>query len=122
MIVFECEGEKLDKGETRKIIKFLRDLAKTAKPKDDYFGICCNLNTFIEETNISGGAGWLGYDIVETFSVGFPNVKMSKATGKKHLAYAYPIGYPQEEEKLWEVGNRRTELCTHIANRLQELL
>lgn len=121
-IVYRNGNNKLNRGETVKVIDFLRKLASTAKPEDSDVGICYNLDEFLFNMKPTE---WVklhafGYDIVAELSVGFPNVRMDETEGKTHLAHPYPIGF--HKSYLWEVGNERTKLCTHIANRLEDLL
>lgn len=118
MTTVYVDGEsKLNKGQTKKVVAFLRELARTAEPVNSNFGICWNLHYFLR--GIKGYCS--GYDMVTNLAVGFPNVAMNKARPERAFCYPIDDGYG-EGISLWEVGNRRTELCTHIANRLQNLL
>ncbi len=113
MIIYKDGSNELNKTQVRKTISFLRKLAKNADPKESDLGICYNLNYFL----VGIGAECNGYLVVTNLAVGFPNVRM----GVDGRANNYPIGQ-QMYGNLWEKGNRRTKLCTHIANRLQKLL
>ena len=121
MIVYKSECVKLNKGQAKKIISFLRGLAKTACPIDEGFGICSNLSDFLNGINV--GYGFSGYGMVSDLALGFPNVELDRLGNVS----SYPLGnenYHKDaySKNLWVKGNRRTELCTHMANRLQELL
>ena len=119
MIVYVQGNNKLNKGQTKLIIKYLRKVAKTCEVLESNLGICWNLNNYLIQVSSKG----CGYHIVEYLSVGFPDVAMYT----RDKADVYPLkndvanGYPASNCK-WEVGNRRTQLCTHIADRLQEFL
>tara|TARA_R110000764_G_scaffold66651_3_gene138806 strand:- start:324 stop:689 length:366 start_codon:yes stop_codon:yes gene_type:complete len=121
MGVYKSKCVKLNKGQTKKTISFLRELAKTAYPIDEGFGICSNLSDFLNSINV--GYGFSGYGMVSDLALGFPNVELDSLGNVS----SYPLGNDNYHEdarsnNLWVKGNRRTELCTHIANRLQELL
>ena len=119
MNVYAKDNSALNQKQVELTIKFLREAAKTAQVEDDDFGICWNLSSFLLKLGVYRCNG---YDLVSHLSVGFPDVSMY--TGNK--ASSYPLendvanGYPVSNCK-WEVGNRRTQLCTHIADRLQEI-
>ncbi len=112
MIIYKDGSNELNKTQVRKTISFLRKLAKNADPIESDLGICFNLNRFL----VGIEAKCNGYDVVTNLAVGFPDICM----GNHGRASSYPIGLQYED--LWKKGNRRTELCTHIANRLQKLL
>jgi hypothetical protein len=121
MIIYVNESIKLNKGQTKKVISFLRNLAKTANPCDLGFGICSNLTNFLGSIKAQTGFG--GYTTVTDLALGFPNVELD-SLGE---VSSYPLGSDNYYEDiynncLWVKGNRRTELCTYMANRLQELL
>tara|TARA_R110002126_G_scaffold93585_8_gene221642 strand:- start:150 stop:515 length:366 start_codon:yes stop_codon:yes gene_type:complete len=121
MIVYKRKCVKLNKGQTKKIISFLRELAKTACPIDGGVGICNILSNFLNSINVD--YGFSGYGMVRDLALGFPNVELDSLGNVS----SYPLGIDNYFEdafskNLWVKGNRRTELCTHIANRLQELL
>ena len=119
MIVYVQGNNKLNKGQTKLIIKYLRKVAKTCEVLKSDLGICWNLHNYLRQISDKG----CGYHIVKYLSVGFPNVAMYT----RDRADTYPLkndvanGYSASDH-MWEVGNRRTQLCTHIADRLQEFL
>ena len=119
MNVYVKDNSALNQKQVELTIKFLREAAKTAQVEDDDFGICWNFSSFLLKLGVYRCNG---YEIVSHLSVGFPDVAMYE-----DKADDYPLkndvanGYPASDH-LWEVGNRRTQLCTHIADRLQEFL
>ncbi len=114
MNIYRDENGVLNIGQAIKTIAFLRNLAVTAEPDEISRGICSNLNKFFMNQNIN----CCGYYTVSNLALGFPNVVMSEEVVGK--ASAYPIDYVRGN--LWEVGNERTQLCTHIADKLQSLI
>ena len=120
MEVYVHKNVVLNKGQSRKIVKFLRNLAETANPVDVNYGICCNLDEFMLDIIADGKSFSWGYDLIQDLSLGFPDVQM-KSCGT--VVNMYPLGYEEYiSGNLWEVGNRRTKLCTYIANGLQYLI
>ena len=121
MKVYAHKNVVLNKGQSRKIVKFLRSLAKTASPENANYGICSNLDDFMSGIIASDNSSLMwGYDLVQDLSLGFPNVEM-KPCGT--FVSMYPLGYEEYcSGNLWKVGNRRTELCTYIADGLQRLI
>ena len=121
MRVYVHKNVVLNKGQSRKIVKFLRNLAETANPVISSCGICINLDKFILGSIIANGTslGW-GYDLVQDLSLGFPDVEMEPCGT---VISTYPLGYEEYHlDSLWKVGNRRTKLCTYIADGLQRLI
>ena len=120
MKVYVHKNVVLNKGQSRKIVKFLRNLAETANPVAVMYGICSNLDDFMSGIITDGNSYTWGYDLVQDLSLGFPDVEMEPCGT---VVSMYPLG--QEEynsDILWKVGNRRTELCTYIADGLQRLI
>ena len=120
MKVYVHKNIVLNKGQSRKIVKFLRNLAETANPVSPMYGICNNLDEFIFSVVTDGFfLGW-GPILVQDLSLGFPDVKMGPCGT---VVSMYPLGYEEYcSDILWKVGNRRTELCTYIADGLQKLI
>jgi len=121
MKVYVYEDVVLNKGQSKKIVKFLRNLAETANPVDVVYGLCSNLDDFMSGIIASDNSSLMwGYDLVQDLSLGFPDVKMGPCGT---VVSMYPLGYEEYcSDILWEVGNRRTELCTYIADGLQRLI
>ena len=120
MKVYVYEDVVLNKGQSKKIVKFLRNLAETANPVDVMYGICSNLDDFMSGIIADGNSYTWGYDLVQDLSLGFPDVEMGPCGT---VVSMYPLGYEEYcADILWKVGNRRTELCTYIADGLQKLI
>ena len=120
MKVYAHKNVVLNKGQSRKIVKFLRSLAKTANPENTNYGICSNLDDFMSSIVADGNSYTWGYDLVQNLSLGFPDVEMGPCG---IVVSTYPLGYEEyNSDNLWKIGNRRTELCTHIADGLQKLI